>query len=228
MFCDEELRLLENKPDIRYHLQELDIVKSADSRLRYFPDLHKDELFVLDVGCGIGQGLYSLPFRSDVRYVGIDISCDAVSYGLIAFPQFNFVCCKAECIFLPSCYFDFVYSRVTLPYTKINHALEEIYRVCKPGARVWFSFHGFVREFKSLLNDVFKIRFRSICSRIFRIFNGLLFVSFGFVVRNPITGSVASCQTRGSIRRMMKKKGYVDIVFPHKDRFVVCGRVPPA
>ncbi len=101
---------------------------------------------VLDIGVGAGRTTQYLNDRS-AEYVGIDSSAEMIAACQARFPNVCFQVCDARNM---SCfdseYFDFVlFSFNGIDYVEHDDRLkiiQEIYRVCKPGAVFCFSSHN--------------------------------------------------------------------------------------
>ena len=94
---------------------------------------------ILDVGCGAGQTLISA--CPEIPGVGIDVDLAALKLGKSLVQRALFACAAAERLPFPNASFDFVISRVALPYTFLAYSLPEIRRVLTPGGRLWAVLH---------------------------------------------------------------------------------------
>ena len=115
----------------QYHLLELEIALSARDPRRIMPEIPRSTQRLLDVGCGAGQTILGLQLGPDVEAVGIDPDNDAVSLGRSWTASAQLVCGRGESLPFPDASFDFVMSRVALPYTNLPEATREIGRVLR-------------------------------------------------------------------------------------------------
>lgn len=104
-----------------------------------FPAL-KDKK-VLEIGCGVGiDGLEFVKAGAD--YTGIDASGQSVAlakkyFELSGYDSRNLILADAENLPFPNETFDFIYSWGVLHHTPdTQRAIEEIYRVLKPGGEI--------------------------------------------------------------------------------------------
>lgn len=100
---------------------------------------------ILDVGCGRGQRLGDLQAQG-CKVVGIDISAPADRSAI------PFVIASAEALPFKAQTFDGGLSRVMLPYVQDETVIEELGRVCKPGATIQVITHGFGYYLNVMLN----------------------------------------------------------------------------
>ena len=129
-----------NSSAIEYHERELRIALDPSNPRRVVPDT-RGAVSVLDIGCGAGQTLIALP--AGKRRVGVDIDEEAVRIGT-KWPETAHVllaAARGESLPFPDASFDFVYSRVALPYMNVSSALTEMRRVLRPGGRIWLTLH---------------------------------------------------------------------------------------
>jgi SAM-dependent methyltransferase len=126
---------------ISYHEGELRVALDAAHPQRLLPD-PEDAQSILDIGCGAGQTIVAL--GTGRRSVGVDIDVEALrvaARGPMADPL-RVAAAKGEHLPFTDGAFDFVYSRVALPYMNIRSALSEMYRVLSPGGRLWLALHS--------------------------------------------------------------------------------------
>lgn len=100
----------------------------------HFASRYIFDKYVLDAGCGAGQGAAYLS-QSGARYVvGIDVSPEAIVYARKLFPENNlsFVVMDALCLGFPDCTFDVVTSIEVIEHLqKPEQYVSEIRRVLK-------------------------------------------------------------------------------------------------
>src|SRR3954449_13214466 len=129
---------MKNTAVIQYHESELRVALDPNNPLRLVPDTGNAQS-ILDIGCGAGQTLIAIGPKK--LRVGVDIDTEAVTFG-VHWPEARGIRLGAatgeNLPFQPSS-FDFVYSRVALPYMHIPTALAEIHRVLRPGGNLWLT-----------------------------------------------------------------------------------------
>ena len=144
--------------------------------------------------------------------VGIDIDQEALAYGASLSPQFGFVGASVERLPFTAGAFDFVYSRVALPWVHIPSALSEIARVTAPGGQVWCSLVSFstaVAEFRAAAKQRSP---RNLLFRSYVVANGVLFHLTGRQLRFPLRRSrCESFQTVRGMARAMSAAGFEDV-----------------
>jgi ubiquinone/menaquinone biosynthesis C-methylase UbiE len=104
--------------------------------------------------------------------------------------------------------FDFVYSRVALPYMNIPAALAEMHRVLRPGGRLWLTLHTI---------DIPAAQFRrgNLKGKIYAaytVLNGLWFHVSGRTFRF-LRGLCESIQTERGMRIALSRAGFSNIEF---------------
>ena len=98
-------------------------------------DLHPGER-VLDVGCGIGY-LSGLAAEVGVEVCGVDMSSAALKHGASLVRRQPFACAGADQLPFPDDSFDkVIFADVIEHVPDDGAALREIWRVCRPGAKV--------------------------------------------------------------------------------------------
>src|SRR5215471_4565846 len=102
-----------------YHEAELAIARSRDDPRRILPTIPTNVRRILDVGCGAGQSLIGLGLAADVVAVGLDRDRDALSLGATWTSDVRFVCGGGESLPFDDESFDFIFSRVALPYMHV-------------------------------------------------------------------------------------------------------------
>lgn len=195
---------------IRYHLAEAQIVADRDNPRRCMPTLNFDGLRVLDIGCGIGQTLMAPEFSGAVARFGIDIDREAIEYGQVTFPGLNLQVASAEDVPFPDEFFDFVYSRVAIPYTNIPRALQEMHRVVRRGGKVWMSLHPF--RLRRLTTKLRSADVKGLIDLAYVYGNGILFGLTGRCFARPWRRDMTeSVQGEAAMRRAMIRAGFHDV-----------------
>ena len=125
---------------ISYHRAELDVARDAANPQRLVPDPGAAAR-ILDIGCGAGQTIVALDCAA--RSVGVDIDLEALRYGAAGEmgEPLRMAAATGERLPFVDGAFDFVFSRVALPYMNISAALAEAHRVLRRGGRLWLSLH---------------------------------------------------------------------------------------
>jgi len=197
---------------LEYHLAEFKIAVSPDDPRRLQPVLPNDFASILDIGCGVGQGLLSLELNDHVFACGADIDEAALRHGKELAPGIHFVCTEGERLPLRDLSFDFVMSRVALPYMHIPKALAEIAREVKPGGQIWFSLHPWSTAYDGLIQGIRSISLKNTLYRLYVIVNGISLHFIGRQFRFPLNRRrCESFQTVFGMRRAMNRAGFVEV-----------------
>ena len=195
---------------IDYHLRELKIAEDPKSPSHVLPDFSDGDRCVLDIGCGIGQILSTMVQRNDRLVIGLDLDFWSLEFGRNRFDHIEFVNGAAESLPFRDGGFDFVFSRVSLPYTNIPEALSEIARVLKPNGRVWLTLHPFSMLLRNLKNSF--------------LMNGISLSVFCKQFPLPFNGKYESVQFETGIVKALKIAGFENIRVDKGRHFVVTGR----
>lgn len=213
-----------NRTDTRdYHNRELAQQLDPNNPGRLLPPIHSSVVTVLDIGCGVGQTLIALALPLSTEVIGIDVDREAINRGILSDLPKNIYLEHAAGEVLPfeNGKFDFVFSRVSIPYMDIGKAMPEIARVLMHGGMVWFALHPasmyLARAWKALRTG--KVRELANCAYV--LGNGLLFNLLGIQV--SIRGRQETFQTLGGIRRAMKRAGLYCEHIRDAGGFVVMG-----
>ena len=206
-----------------YHEAELAIARSPNDPRRILPTVPPDARSVLDVGCGAGQCLIALGLRADVEAVGLDRDRDALSLGTEWTSDVRFICGSGESLPFADDSFDFVFSRVALPYMHVPTALREIHRVLAPSGRIWLVLHGPGIVFGQLTQALRGGHLKSAAFQSYAAVNGALFHLTGRLMRWPIGARYESFQTRRIIPRL-RQAGFVDVQIELEPHFIVRAR----
>lgn len=211
-------------PKIAYHLRELDIARSPRSYHHAMPEFSTSDRVILDIGCGIGQTLVNSRLVKGKLLVGIDIDLDCLVFGHEQFDYIKFINGTAEQLPFRDNSFDFVISRVALPFTNLPQSLGEIARVLKRNGRVWFMMHPFSITAWHLKQSIRNFHIKDIIYRSYVIVNGMAFHFWGKLFSFPIINRYESFQSRSGMKKCMKKYGFVDICMQDDDHFICTAR----
>jgi ubiquinone/menaquinone biosynthesis C-methylase UbiE len=211
----------EHNSDIAYHLRELETVRNPESPFHVMPEFSQNDQVILDIGCGIGQTLVTFVFEHDKLLVGLDIDLDSLSFGHRQFHHIKFVNATAECLPFQDNSFDFVISRVSLPYTNIPQSLAEIARVLKNNGRVWLTMHPFSMVIKHLGRSIRNCKIKDVFYRSYVIANGVFFHLFSRLLQFPVNKKYESFQTESRIKQCIKNVGFVE-VYVQKGKHFIC------
>jgi SAM-dependent methyltransferase len=204
-----------------YHLAELRVAQDPADARHILPPLGPEHRRVLDVGCGAGQTLIASRLPAATFAVGIDPLLAAVTLGRSLDARLRLVCGAGETLPFASERFDFVYSRVALPYMRIDRALAEMARVLRPGGTVWLTLHPWSRVLQDTLAEARQLHARATLHGVYVLANGLLLHASGKQFAWPFgRGGYESFQTARSIRGALARAGFEDIVIT-KGRFFV-------
>jgi SAM-dependent methyltransferase len=206
-----------------YHEAELALARSPNDPRRILPTIPPDAHSVLDVGCGAGQTLIALGLRADVDAVGLDRDYDALSLGAEWTSDVRFVCGGGESLPFADDSFDFVFSRVALPYMHVPTALAEIHRVLAPSGRIWLVLHGPGIVFSQLTEALRWGHLKSAMFQAYAAVNGALYHLTGRLMRWPIGARYESFQTRRIIPRL-QQAGFADVQIELEPHFIVRAR----
>jgi len=209
-----------------YHLSELELINNLADPRRSVPAVEKPGAVILDVGCGIGQTLTAVEFSEAAERHGIDPDAEAIRTGSEMFPQFVLKVGTAEHIPYPADKFDLTFSRVAIPYTNIPRALGEIYRVTKPGGRIWLTLHDLAMERVQIGNALRDRNPKRLVDRCYVLVNSALLNTSGLCFRRPGAGTIESIQTESGIARLARKAGFADIRIQHGMHFLVTATKP--
>ena len=205
-----------------YHLDELHIARTPGHPHRIMPPISKADRIVLDVGCGAGQTLIATTFAPGTQVVGLDRDKSALSLGRQLDDTISFVCARAERLPFQSESFDFVFSRVALPYTQLNHALSEIWRVLKPDGRIWLVLHPYPTVVKETVSALSRLQLKRAVVCIYVIANGVALNVFGKEFHLPFKKDYyESFQTISGIKSLLRKAGF-QAINAERNHFFVC------
>jgi SAM-dependent methyltransferase len=196
-----------NTSSIAYHEGELRVALDTSNPHRLVPE-PGDAVSILDIGCGAGQTIVAL--GAGRRSVGVDIDLQALRAGGKgqAREPLRMAVAEGERLPFASGAFDYVYSRVAVPYMDIPSAVAEMHRVLGPGGRLWLALHPV---------DIPAEQFRrgNLKGKIYALYtmmNGAWFHFTGRTFRLP-GGVCESIQTRRGMRLALSRAGFTDIRF---------------
>ncbi|HEX6718104.1 MAG TPA: class I SAM-dependent methyltransferase [Pyrinomonadaceae bacterium] len=204
-----------------YHLDELRIANTPGHSHRILPPVLKTDRTVLDVGCGAGQTLIATSFESGTTVIGLDRDKSALHLGKQLDQRISFVCATGESLPFQSERFDFVFSRVALPYMQLDETLSEIRRVLKTGGRVWLVLHPYSMVLKETLDAVSRLNIKRAGVCLYVMANGIVLNSVGKEFHLPFKKDYyESFQTVRGITKLLRKAGFDDIR-AERNRFFV-------
>ena len=172
---------------------------------------------ILDVGCGHGTSLLAAGACACKFAVGVDIIFEAVLEAKRNLPWAHFVVARGEALPFKDNSFDNLICRVSLVLMPIVPALDEMRRVCRPGAVVTLSVHDLRFALSDLRRTLLSPTPKSNVGRLWAIVNGIIFILTGRNVKMPFTKpdhGWETWQTRGSMRRALKKAGFGSVRVP--------------
>jgi len=199
-----------------YHLGELRVALDPTNPNRILPDLTGARR-ILDIGCGAGQSLIALQ-PQDYSF-GIDVDPEALQLGRNQTNRVGFSQAAGEALPYRDGSFDFVFSRVALPYMHVATALREMYRVLEPGGRLWLTLHAPAIPWIAWKRAGWKgkVYFSYVLA------NGLLLQLTGSQVRF-VNGRCESYQTASRMKTMMRDAGFRDVDVQVGKHFVATAR----
>lgn len=168
---------------------------------------------ILEVGCGAGQQLLvNYPNR---RTLGIDVDASAIALGKTLATTVAFTRGMAEALPFKRDHFDFVFARVSLPYTNITQSVREIHRVLRPGGQTWLMLH----PLSLCVKHAFHGDLKSKLIFLYILANGL---SLHWLGRQFQIGRFQeSFQTSKGMRRALERAGFSNITIDRRGLFVV-------
>jgi len=192
---------------LAYHQGELRVARDADNPQRLVPD-PGDAQAILDIGCGAGQTIIAL--GTGARSVGVDVDLAALRHASSgAMGEVVTVAgARGEQLPFRDGVFDYVFSRVAIPYMDIPAALAEMHRVLRPGGRLWLALHPIAIPLEQFRRGNLKGRIHAAYTMI----NGLWFHLTGRTFR--LTSDICeSTQTARGMRVALTRAGFSRIVF---------------
>ena len=208
-----------------YHIDELRIATNAEHPRRILPPVMKDDRRVLDVGCGAGQTLIATSFEPGTTVIGLDLDQSALCLGRQLDQTIGFVCGRAQSLPFQGERFDFVFSRVALPYMPLHDTLSEIRRVLKAGGRLWLVLHPYSMVVKETLQALAGLNVKRAAVCLYVIVNGMVLNAFGKEFHLPFRKDYyESFQTIRGIRKLLLKAGFDEIRAERNGFFVATAR----
>lgn len=192
---------------IAYHEGELRVALDASHPHRLVPQPGEASA-ILDIGCGAGQTLVALGVAS--RSVGVDIDVAALrvaASGPVGEPL-RVAAAQGERLPFATGSFDYVYSRVALPYMNIPVALAEMARVLQPGGRLWLALHPIAIPAEQFRRGNLKGKVYAL----YTMLNGAWFHVTGRTLRLP-GGVCESIQTERGMRIALRRAGFRNVLF---------------
>jgi len=164
---------------------------------------------ILDVGCGGGQTLAGLKLSPQVLAIGVDRDFEALKLGKELAPGVQFVCAKGESLPFRDQSFDFVISRLALPYMNVPAALREMARVMTLDGKSWIVLNTTNVVCENIGKTIRERNPRACLFELYALLNGVLFHVTGTIVRCPFSGGrYASFQTCGRISKILRLCGF--------------------
>lgn len=208
-----------------YHLKELEIASNAKDPRRTMPPILESYGRILDVGCGAGQTLIASNLNAPVCAIGVDSDRAALSLGKQLSSNINFACAKGEALpFRDEC-FDFVFSRVALPYMHLQKTLSEICRVLKVGGDIWLVLQPGSMVIKAIQENLSRFEMRRFAYNLYVLANGLAIHLWGKELRWPLNTTLReSFQTVAGTRRLLRSAGFEEIQINTSNFFVATAK----
>ncbi len=204
-----------------YHEAELAIARSPDDPRRILPPIPPNARRVLDVGCGAGQSFIGLGLPPTVVSVGLDRDPDALALGATWTSNVRFVCGSGESLPFGDESFDFVFSRVAVPYMNIPTAVHEMHRVLTAGGTLWLVLHPPKIVFSQLFAALRSLNVKSVLLQSYAALNGILFHLTGRLIPSPMRNyRYESFQTVRSVRHL-ERAGFTSARATFGRHFVV-------
>jgi SAM-dependent methyltransferase len=202
-----------------YYASERAIAADPSDPRRVLPEFPADAR-VLDVGCGGG---WDGQARGTARFAGIDVDPDAIAFRKELDPaDESYVGSGEDLSRFGDGEFDFLMSRVAVPYMDVNRFLAEAARVLRTGGALWISLHdvGLVRS--HLAESIRRARLKDILFRSYVLLNGAYFHVTGRLFHFPVLHRMESFQSERSIKRALARAGFADIrIERHRGRHFV-------
>ncbi len=192
---------------LAYHQGELRVALDASNPQRLVPDV-EGAASILDIGCGAGQTIVALGCGG--RSTGVDIDVDALRHAASGAMGESLRVAAAQGEHLPfrDGAFDFVFSRVALPYMNIPAALSEMHRVLRPGGRLWLALHPIAIPAEQFRRG----NLRGKVHAAYTIANGVWFHLTGRTVRLGARLN-ESIQTERGMRLALGRAGFTRVAF---------------
>lgn len=198
--------------DREYHLQELQIAKNTEDPRRIMPPILESYRRILDVGCGAGQTLIASHLGAKVCAIGVDRDRSALSLGKQLSNTVHFACARGEALpFADEC-FDFVFSRVALPYMHVQRTLSEMWRVLRVGGGIWLALQPVSLVVKAIKTNLYRFEIKRLAYNLYVFANGLLINLLGKELSWPLNTSFReSFQTVAGVRHLLRQAGFEEV-----------------
>ena len=194
---------------LSYQQAELQIARDPSHPAHLLPPVGPDHRRILDLGCGAGQTLIALELGAARLAVGLDVDRAALRLGKSLAPDLLLLCASGEALPFRAAAFDFVASRVAIPYMNVPAALHEVARVLSPGGTLWCSLHPLRLTLGEFKQNLSKRQWRGGLYRLAVLFNGaLLHLSGRQLPRYWLRGRSESFQTRWRMRHLLRRLGF--------------------
>ena len=200
---------------LAYHQSELRVALDLANPKRLVPDVGQAQS-ILDIGCGAGQIIVALGCAA--RSTGIDIDLDALRHaasGAMGTPL-RVAAGTGERLPFRDGAFDFVYSRVALPYMNIPQALAEMHRVLRRGGLLWLTLHTIAIPAEQFRRGNRRGKLHAACT----VANGVWFHLTGRTLRlgKRLRESI---QTERGMRLALTRAGFTRVEFRRTSRHFI-------
>lgn len=219
-----EQQKFENLDEIKIscHLRDLENALNKDADDHLLPEILPTDQTIVDIGCGVGQSFLVLEC-TDRKCIGVEVHGPSVEFGKEKFgDKITFYHTDATKIPEPDGSVDLIYACVSIPYTNIPKAIDEMKRLLKVGGRVWMTLHSKEYANQQLHYTVKYRRIIDFTHKMYLIMNGYLLKWFGFLV--PwLNGDYESWQDADTMIKILNKKGFKASKSIQKDHLVISG-----
>src|SRR3954470_8184556 len=195
-----------NTSSLAYHQGELQVALDAAHPHRLVPEPGAARA-ILDIGCGAGQTIVAL--NATARSIGVDVDVEALRFGATGAlgARVRGAAAMGERLPFVDGAFDYVYSRVALPYMDIPSAVAEMHRVLRPGGRLWLALHPLSVPAEQFRRGNLKGKLYAT----YTIANGLWLDATGRTLR--LGRLCESIQTERGMRLALTRAGFSRIAF---------------
>lgn len=177
------------------------------------PDLDLAGKRVLDIGCGTGKDLLHPLYARAADRCGIDTDESLIRYGQRHYPTLKLCLGVAEALPYRAAEFDFVVSRVALPYTNVPIALAEIARVMKHEAPLLLTLHDHRYQFGHWAAAARRLELKTLADA-FYVLGASAICCLGFEVpARPRRHTRTTFVSQSCARRLLARAGFVAISF---------------
>jgi ubiquinone/menaquinone biosynthesis C-methylase UbiE len=185
---------------------------------------------LLEIGVGVGTDFIRFA-RAGAICTGVDLTEHSVALvrrrleleGLAG----EVVQADAERLPFADGAFDFVYSRVALPWVHIPTALGELARITSAGGHIWCSLVSLATALAELRVALKQVSVGNVVFRSYVLANGALFHATGRQVRYPLRWTrCESFQTARGMARALHEVGFEEIRVETGKFFVITAKKP--